>query len=106
MQLSTAVWSLILLALLGANLPFFNQRLFAVVPLHKFKTQSTSKKSLWLRLIELIVIYFLLSGVSYLFEASIGNVFSQGWEFYAITGCLFIVFAFPGFVYQYLQRQK
>jgi len=37
------------------------------------------------------------------FESSIGNVFPQGWEFYAISGCLFTVFSFPGFVYQYLR---
>ena len=58
-----------------------------------------------MRLLELIICYFFLGGLGYLFEASLGNVFPQGWEFYAISGCLFIVLAFPGFVYQYLRRQ-
>jgi hypothetical protein len=101
MQLLSAVWSLIVLALISANLPFLNQRLFALIPL---KT-TQSKKSFWLRLVELAVYYFLLGGIAYLLEANIGNVFPQTWEFFAITVCLFIVFAFPGFVYQYLRRQ-
>lgn len=31
--MSAAGWFIVLLALVGANLPFLNQRLFAVVPL-------------------------------------------------------------------------
>jgi len=100
MQLSLAVWILVFLALFGANLPFLNQRLFALISI----TKST-KKAFWIRLLELIVYYFLLGGLGYLLESQIGNVFPQEWEFYAVTACLFIVFAFPGFVYQYLRRQ-
>jgi hypothetical protein len=103
MQQSFAVWALILLALAGANLPFINQRLFALIPIKGFSGPD-GKKSIWLRLLELFVIYFLLGGLGIWFEASIGNVFPQEWEFYAISGCLFIVLAFPGFVYQYLRR--
>jgi len=100
MQLNAAVWTIILLALLGANLPFVNQRLFALIPVQS----GAARKSFWLRLLELLIAYFLLGGLGFLFESSIGNVFPQGWEFYAISGCLFIVFAFPGFVFQYLRR--
>jgi len=99
MSQTSAVWILIVLALIGANLPFINQRLFALIPFKK----TAGKKSIWIRLLELIVCYFLLGGLGVWFESSIGNVFPQGWEFYAISGCLFIVFAFPGFVYQYLR---
>lgn len=91
---------LICLALIAANLPFINQRLFVVIPISRF----AKKKSFWLRLFELTVYYFLLGGLAYLFESTIGNVFSQGWEFFAITACLFVVFAFPGFIFQYLRR--
>jgi hypothetical protein len=35
----------------------------------------------------------------------IGNVFTQRWEFYAITLSLFVVMAFPGFVFRYLLRR-
>lgn len=100
MSVSLAVWSLIFLAMIAANLPFINQRLFAVIPLGT----SVHKKSFWLRLFELMMGYFLLGGLAYLFESSIGNVFAQRWEFFTITACLFVVFAFPGFIFQYLRR--
>lgn len=99
MDVSLASWFVIVLAALAANLPFFNERLFAFVPLGR------PVKSLWLRLLELVVLYFLLRGVAYMLEARIGNVFPQRWEFYAITACLFLVLAFPGFVFRYLRKR-
>lgn len=90
---------MILLAVLAANLPFLNERLFALIPLNK------TVKSIWMRLAELAVLYGLVGTLAYLLEARIGNVFPQRWEFYAITGCLFIVLAFPGFVFRYLRKQ-
>jgi hypothetical protein len=39
-------------------------------------------------------------------ESRVGNRFRQGWEFYAVTGCLFIVLAYPGFVHRYLRRRQ
>lgn len=101
MQLSVAVWCLIVCALLGANLPFLNQRLFALIPLGS----SIKKKPFWLRLLELTVYYFLLGGLAYMLESGMGNVFPQNWEFFAITACLFTVFTFPGFVFHYLRRK-
>lgn len=100
MSVSFATWSLILLAVLAANLPFFNQRLFALIPLGL----STDKKSFWLRLFEVVISYFLVGAIAYFLESGIGNVFAQGWEFFAITVFLFIVLAFPGFIFQYLRR--
>lgn len=99
MNVSLSAWLVILLAVAAANLPFLNERLFAVVPLRR------DVKPLWLRLIELIVLYFLVLGVASLLEGRIGNVFPQKWEFYVVTGCLFLVFAFPGFVWRYLRRR-
>lgn len=99
MPLSSAVWCVIVLALLAANLPFINQRLFAVVTLKQIK------KSFWLRLLELIVCYFVIGALGFFLEAQIGNAFPQTWEFYAISACLFIVAAFPSFVFQYLRKQ-
>jgi hypothetical protein len=94
-------WFLILLAALAANLPFVNERLFAVIPLHSFPA-----KPVWTRLIELIAYYFLLGGVANLLEGYAGNVYSQGGEFYAVTFFLFVVFAYPGFVYRYLRKRR
>ncbi|WP_425450869.1 DUF2818 family protein [Undibacterium pigrum] len=61
-------------------------------------------KSLWLRLFELIILYFCVGGIAAVLESAAGNRFPQGWEFYAINACLFLVLAFPGFVYRYLKR--
>lgn len=99
MDVSLSSWFVILLAAIAANLPFFNERLFAVLSAGK------AAKPFWLRLVELAVLYALVGGVAYLLEARIGNVFAQGWEFYAVTACLFIVLAYPGFVFRYLRKR-
>ena len=98
--MSAAGWFIVLLALVGANLPFLNQRIFAVVPM------KAEKKSPWLRIAELIVLYFVVGALGFMLEARAGNRFEQGWQFYAITFSLFIVFAFPGFTFQYLFKRR
>lgn len=100
MDVSLASWFVILLALFSANLPFFNERLFAAIPL------SSAVKPVWLRLIELIVLYGLVGVVAHLLETRIGTVFPQGWEFYAVTACLFLVLAYPGFVMRYMRKHR
>lgn len=104
MDAALSSWFVILLAAIAANLPFLNERLLAVLPLKS--SVAGYRKPLWLRLIELFVLYFMVGACAWLLEARIGNVFSQGWEFYAITGCLFIVLAYPGFVFKYLRRHR
>ena len=98
--MSAAGWFIVLLALAGANLPFLNQRLFGVVSLR------AAKKSAWLRIAEMIVLYFVVGTFGFLLEARAGNRFDQGWQFYAITFSLFVVFAFPGFTWQYLVKRR
>ncbi|MEQ5841711.1 DUF2818 family protein [Paraburkholderia acidicola] len=98
--MSAAGWFIVLLALVGANLPFLNQRIFAFVPF------GVVKKSAWIRIGELIVLYFAVGALGFMLEARAGNRFEQGWQFYAITFSLFIVFAFPGFTFQYLLKRR
>ncbi|MEI6836938.1 MAG: DUF2818 family protein [Alcaligenaceae bacterium] len=102
MNQTAAVWLLILLAFVAANLPFINERIFAVWQPKRILTQ----KFFWLRALELVLLYFLVGTLGVAFERLIGNVFSQRWEFYAITFSLFVVMAFPGFVYRYLLRRN
>jgi len=99
-DVSLSIWFIILAAILAANLPFMNERLFALIPL------QFGRKPFWMRLIELTVFYALLGILGYFLESRIGMVFSQGWEFFAVTVCLFFVFAYPGFVYRYLRRHR
>ena len=85
---------------MGANLPFFNHRVLAIGPLLK------PRKALILRLAEMLVMYFIVGGLGLLLEKRAGQIAPQGWEFYAVTGTLFITLAFPGFVYRYLMSRR
>jgi hypothetical protein len=110
MDVSFATWIVVAVALAAANLPFANERVFGFISLKPAQSgQGLSKpgnKPFFARLLELLVLYFLVGAVAYLLESRIGNVFAQGWEFYAVTGCLFIVLAFPGFVTRYLRKRR
>lgn len=100
MSSSGAVWLVIVAACVAANLPFFNHRVLAVGPLLQ------PRKALIVRLAEMIVLYFVVGGLALLLEKRAGQIAPQGWEFYAITGTLFLVLAFPGFIYRYLVRRR
>ena len=106
MTISLASWLVIAVALAAANLPFASERVFGVISLKPTHTGQGRTKPFVLRLLELLVLYFLVGAVAYALESRIGNVFAQRWEFYAITGCLFVVLAFPGFVLRYLRKRR
>ncbi|WP_180683657.1 DUF2818 family protein [Tepidicella baoligensis] len=95
-----SVWLVIGLALFCANLPFLNDRVLALVPL------KIGRKPLWVRLLELLLLYFVVGAVGLALEHHEGQIYPQGWEFYAITAAMFLTFAFPGFVYRYLVRRR
>jgi hypothetical protein len=110
-DVSLASWLVIAVALALANLPFLNESVFGFVPLPGAKPSSDAQgrahaKHFVVRLLELFVLYFVVGGLAYLLESRIGNVFPQTWEFYAITACVFVVFAFPGFVLRYLKKPR
>ena len=56
------------------------------------------------RVLEVVAGYFIVGAIGFWIEASLGRATPQGWEFYALTACLFLVLAFPGFVYRFLWR--
>ena len=99
MSQTLSIWLVIVLALVAANLPFINHRLLAVVPV-------TWPKGLAVRLAELVVMYFIVGGIGLLLEKRMGQIAPQGWEFYAVTGALFITLAFPGFIWRYLVKHR
>lgn len=91
----------VIAAFAAANLPFLTQRAFLGIPGRK------QDKPLYLRLLELVAAYLLLGGFSIVIEnQAYGGAYTQRWEFYAITFCLFLVFAYPGFVYRYLWQRS
>ncbi|NVD98782.1 MULTISPECIES: DUF2818 family protein [unclassified Massilia] len=107
MDVSSSSWLVILLAFAAANLPFFNDKVFALIPLKSGGAgQEHHRKALFIRLLEMVVLYFVVGLIAMAIEARIGTRFPQQWEFYAITACLFIVLAFPGFVVRYLRKRR
>ena len=94
MSSSVAVWLLIFAAFLLANLPWFTEKLFAIKPLNKEKGFST-------RLMEWFVFYLIIGTAALGLETKLNGVrHEQGWEFYVVTLCLFMVFALPGVIFQ------
>ncbi|KKW68444.1 membrane protein [Lampropedia cohaerens] len=99
MNMDAAIWLLIGLAVAAANAPFVSSRLLLVGP------RSAGAKSPRWHMLELLLLYGVVGVIGRLFEAQVGQVASQGWAFYVITGCLFLTFAAPGFVYHYLWKR-
>jgi hypothetical protein len=95
---SVSVWLVLLAAVLAANLPFLNQRWLGVVP-------RSVPKSLGIHLLELVICYVLVGALGLALEKADGQIYPQGWEFYATTAALFLTLAFPGFVYRYLYKR-
>jgi len=99
MSLQSAVYAVIALALIAANLPFLNDRWLLV-----WRARG-GVKPLWGRLAELVLWYGVVGAVAVGLEQHLGQRYPQGWEFYAITAAMFLTFAFPGFVGRYLLRR-
>jgi len=99
MDLNQSVWLLLITGFVLANMPFvLGNRLFLFI--------KVPHKSIVVNFVELFV-YFIITGVfAYLLEnKSMGHVAPQTWEFYTVTLFMFLIFAFPGFIYRYNLRQ-
>jgi hypothetical protein len=92
-----AVATVLVVAILAANAPFLNNRLFLIGPLHV-------PKSLAWRLAELAVYAVVVTNIGCTLEGRLGQVSPQSWEFYAVGVLSFLTLAFPGFVWRYLRR--
>lgn len=101
MTQTASIWLIILAALVAANLPFMNERWLVAGPV-----AATQRKPMWGRLAELVLLYFVVGGLALLLERRAGQIYPQGWEFYAITATLFLTLAFPGFVWRYLTKHR
>jgi Protein of unknown function (DUF2818) len=99
MNSGVAVWLVLVLAVLAANLPFLNERLLVIGP------RRQSKAFGW-RLLELLLLGGLTLVLGMALEGSLGQRSPQQWEFYAAWLCLFLTLAFPGFVWRYLRRRR
>lgn len=105
-MLDTIIIIFIIVAFIAANLPWISERFFGLISL------KSDKKSVWMTLLEWFSLYLMIGMIALGIEKKFtSEIYSQGWEFYASTFCLFIVFALPGFIYRFdlkhlLQRAK
>lgn len=104
MNQSLAIAALIILMVVAANIPFLTDRVLGLVAWRR--GGHPVEKPFWLRLLEVLFFYGLLVLLGFVFESQIGNRFSQGWEFYAITLSVFLTCAYPGFVWRYLRPRR
>ncbi len=95
---SSAIWLVLVLAMIGANLPFLSNQFFLLFPLKRPKGWA-------LRVAEVVVLYFVVGGISLSLESRLGQIYPQHWEFYAVSASMFLVLAFPGYVLRYLMRR-
>lgn len=92
-----AVMTLLVAAVVMANLPFVNNRVFVLGP------AKAPKPTVW-HVVELLAYVALTCVIGRWLEGHVGQVTSQRWEFYAVWACVMITLAFPGFVWRYLRR--
>lgn len=104
MPSSLAVLILFIVALIAANIPFLTDRVLLVL-------RTDTNKGFWLRFTEWFMMYLIVMAIAIGLETKLHGTayarvwefwnFTQHWEFYSITLCLFVVFALPGFLYHY-----
>ena len=87
----------ILAGFLMSSLPFFFPRLLRTTGMRPVKAFATFAVVSFLFFAAVIV-------TAMLFEQYRGQGTKQSWEFYAVLTCLWIVAAFPGFLWRYLRR--
>lgn len=97
-SLSIESWLLILVALAAANAAYVSPKFLF------FKTLK-DKHVGWC-LLEMVFWYALIGLIGYSLESMIGNVFPKRWEFFAVSICLFLVAAFPGFTWRFLMKHR
>lgn len=89
------VWLLLFLALIAANLPWLSERVFFIF------LPKNGIKPAWIRFLEWLLLYFIVGFIALGLESKLyGSTHSRDWEFYVITLCLFMIGAFPGFIYR------
>lgn len=93
-----AVVLVLVVAVLAANLPFVNERLFAIGP------KRENKAFAW-RALELLVYAGLVGLLGRALEAHLGRASPLRWEFVAVWLCVFLTLGFPGFIWRYLRKQ-
>lgn len=90
--------ALLIPTLVLANFPFLTKRLFGVIRL--------PRKTFFFEGLELLIYFILLGILAYGLERQTGQVHTQNWQFFVTVFSLFLVFAFPGFVFRYFWKTR
>lgn len=98
MGFTASAYAVVLAAFVAANLPFLTVRQLGI-----WVSPSGHKSWAW-HLLELALLYCIVGALGLGLEQQLGQIYPQGWEFYAVTVALFLTLAFPGFVYRFLWR--
>lgn len=97
MSAGNITWLLIIVTVFLANIPWFYGRFLLII--------KPAGKTVWMCLVEWLLLYFLAGFLALGVEKKMqGETHAQDWEFYAVTFFLFVVFAFPGFIYKGTRR--
>lgn len=95
-MLNTIVIILLIGGILAANLPWLSERVFFFFEPHG------GHKGIAIRLLEWLILFSVFTLAALGAENKVmGSNYQQGWEFYTVLLCLFIVFALPGFIYRH-----
>ena len=98
MSAGNITWLLIIVTVFLANFPWFYGRFPAVC-------ETRQERKVWMCLLEWLILYFLAGFLALGVEKKMqGETHAQDWEFYAVTFFLFVVFAFPGFIFKATRR--
>lgn len=96
--MTAPMYTLLILMLIFANLPFLTQRGLGFITL--------AHKTIWHQLAEWLLGLGMMAGLAYLLESRSGMVHQQGWQFYVVVLCLYVVAAFPAFVWRYFWHSR
>ncbi|ULJ62815.1 DUF2818 family protein [Wielerella bovis] len=96
--MTAPMYTLLLLTLILANFPFLTQRGFGFLPLRQ--------KRILHHIVESIIGFLIIGVIAYVLESRAGSVHAQSWEFYVTCVCLYLVFAFPAFVWRYFWQGR
>lgn len=96
--MTSSIFLILLFSFIVANLPWLSERFFII-----FNPPFGGEKRIWMRLVEWLTFACVAMLFAWGFEQkTTGTTHSQDWEFYAIFISLFVVFAFPSFIYRHL----
>ncbi len=96
--MTSSIYLILGVSFLLANLPWISERFFIL-----FAPPFGGAKRIWMRLLEWLTFAVLsVLFASGLEQKTMGITHSQDWEFYAIFISLFVVFAFPSFIFRHL----